>query len=293
MNYKTDIAFLLNPSVRAPTASMPTCQTPERVANDAPMTPPMSLFLSLSPVVRSPEPATTAFSPSRKMMASCLTPREKRFSNLRCYGSDKTRLPLLSLAAMYAASSSSSTSSNASNTPSCTSEDGEEDQTTSSPTPSTPSTASTTSTTQGKTRVRKTHTPPCQVEGCKNLAVSRGCCVRHGGGSRCNVAGCCKRAKLYQRCFQHGGFKTCTEPGCTKKAKRYGHCWSHGGGRICEVPECTKVSTQGGLCWAHGGGNRCKLEGCSRRSYQKYGYYCVHHAKLSSESAADSVEASS
>ncbi|TYZ57928.1 hypothetical protein PybrP1_005210 [[Pythium] brassicae (nom. inval.)] len=133
---------------------------------------------------------------------------------------------------------------------------------------------------------RKTRTPPCQVDGCKNIAVSRGCCVRHGGGSRCTVAGCANRAKLYKRCFQHGGYKTCSADGCTKKAKRYGHCWSHGGGRICEVPDCAKVSTQGGLCWAHGGGNRCKLEGCSRRSYQKYGYYCIDHAALNADKHA-------
>ncbi|EEY59414.1 uncharacterized protein PITG_11447 [Phytophthora infestans T30-4] len=114
----------------------------------------------------------------------------------------------------------------------------------------------------GVSRHHKTHTPPCQVDGCKNFAVSRGHCVRHGGGSKCTMSGCNKRAKLYQRCFQHGGYKMCTEPCCTKKAKRYGHCWSHGGG---------------GLCWAHGGGNRCKHESCNRRSYQKYNYYCKRH----------------
>ncbi|EEY70389.1 uncharacterized protein PITG_05795 [Phytophthora infestans T30-4] len=96
-------------------------------------------------------------------------------------------------------------------------------------------------------RVRKNRNPPCQVEGCKNIAVSRGCCVRHGGGSRCKIEGCPNRAKLYKLCFQHGGFKTCATEGCTRKSKRYGHCWSHGGGRICVIPNCEKVSTQGGL----------------------------------------------
>ncbi|TMW61470.1 hypothetical protein Poli38472_012661 [Pythium oligandrum] len=126
---------------------------------------------------------------------------------------------------------------------------------------------------------KKQRTPPCQVEGCPNMAVSRGCCVRHGGGSRCLVVGCKNRAKLYKRCFQHGGYKTCQADNCNRKAKRYGYCWSHGGGRICEIEGCSKVSTQGGLCWAHGGGNRCRLEGCSRRSYQKYNYFCVDHAE--------------
>uniref|UniRef100_H3GNW9 WRKY19-like zinc finger domain-containing protein n=1 Tax=Phytophthora ramorum TaxID=164328 RepID=H3GNW9_PHYRM len=278
MNGKADIAFLLNPKAQA---QMLSCHTPEPrtqyiIATPPATPPPMSLFRSLSPVARFPKRVALSLSPTRKMQASYESVHQKRFSNVRCYGDDNTRLPLLSLAAMYAASSSNS-SRNASPASSvASSELSEEERSSASSRPSSQVQG-------GKTRVRMTRTPPCQVEGCKNLAVSRGCCVRHGGGSRCTVAGCCKRAKLYQRCFQHGGYKTCTEPGCTKKAKRYGHCWSHGGGRICETPDCTKVSTQGGHCWAHGGGNRCKLEGCSRRSYQKYGYYCVHHSKLSSD----------
>ncbi|EGZ18694.1 hypothetical protein PHYSODRAFT_500447 [Phytophthora sojae] len=274
MNAKADIAFLLNPKAQV---QMLNYQSPveDNVATPPATPPPMSLFRSLSPVERLP---TLSLSPTRKLPASYEPMYEKRFSNVRCYGDDSTRLPMLSLVAMYAANSSNSTSSSVSRTSSVAgSEHSEEDHSTTS------QHLTTNQTHAGKTRVRKTHTPPCQVQGCKNLAVSRGCCVRHGGGSRCVVAGCCKRAKLYQRCFQHGGYKTCTEPGCTKKAKRYGHCWSHGGGRICEVPDCTKVSTQGGLCWAHGGGNRCRLEGCSRRSYQKYGYYCVHHANMSAD----------
>ncbi|KAL3667793.1 hypothetical protein V7S43_007344 [Phytophthora oleae] len=269
MNGKADIAFLLNPKAQAQMLSFPT-SVEDSVVTPPATPPPMSLFRSLSPVVRYPERTALSFSPTRKIPASYEPVYDKHFNNVRCYSDENTRLPMLSLAAMYAANSSSA--SRASSVSS--SDHGESEHRTLSPHSTTPARS-------GKTRIRKTHTRPCQVEGCKNLAVSRGCCVRHGGGSRCTVAGCCKRAKLYQRCFQHGGFKTCTEPGCTKKAKRYGHCWSHGGGRICEIPGCTKVSTQGGLCWAHGGGNRCKLEGCSRRSYQKYGYYCVHHSKLS------------
>ncbi|KAK1942974.1 putative WRKY transcription factor 19 [Phytophthora citrophthora] len=212
----------------------------------APTTPertPMSP--SLSPLMNSPECTILG---RRRLEASYIAPLEKR----RCYGLNKRAFPAMSMAALCSEcfSSSDDEQSDASSAPSTTIK-----------------------------HPRKTHTPPCQVEGCKNLAVSRGCCVRHGGGSKCTEPGCNKRAKLYQRCFQHGGYKMCTEPGCTKKAKRYGHCWSHGGGHICEAPECTKVSTQGGFCWAHGGGNRCKHEGCNRRSYQKYDYYCQRHAK--------------
>uniref|UniRef100_H3GNX2 WRKY19-like zinc finger domain-containing protein n=1 Tax=Phytophthora ramorum TaxID=164328 RepID=H3GNX2_PHYRM len=239
---KADIAFLLNPSsVQAPT-------TPERA--------PMSPSTYLSPITSSPERSPASFSYRRCLVAPYMAPLEKRRSDLRCYGNssnNKRARPSMSMAALCSECFSSS-------------DDEQSD-------------ASSTPVTASATRPRKTHTPPCQVEGCKNLAVSRGCCVRHGGGSKCTIPGCTKRAKLYQRCFQHGGYKMCTEPGCTKKAKRYGHCWSHGGGHICETPECTKVSTQGGFCWAHGGGNRCQHEGCNRRSYQKYDYFCLRHVQ--------------
>ncbi|EEY59415.1 uncharacterized protein PITG_11448 [Phytophthora infestans T30-4] len=230
---KTAISFLLNPSEPlAPT-------TPEH----APISPSVSLFNSLSPITRSPEPTSVSFTGRHLYIAS----PDKR----QCFGfnNNTLELPAMSMTALCFECFSSS----------------DDEQSDNLPTPSI-------------SRPRKTHTPPCQVDGCKNLAVSRGRCVRHGGGSKCTMSGCNKRAKLYQRCFQHGGYKMCTEPCCTKKAKRYGHCWSHGGGHICEFPECTKVSTQGGLCWAHGGGNRCKHESCNRRSYQKYNYYCKRHA---------------
>ncbi|KAG3083871.1 hypothetical protein PI124_g18742 [Phytophthora idaei] len=210
-----------------------------------PMSPSTSIFHSLSPIRSSPEHGPASFTNRLPYIA----PLEKR----RCYGfnNNKFALPTMSMAALCFECFSSS--------------DDEQSDRSSAPFAN------------NIARPRKTHMPPCQVEGCQNLAVSRGCCVRHGGGSKCTIPGCNKRAKLYQRCFQHGGYKMCTKPGCTKKAKRYGHCWSHGGGHICEVSECTKVSTQGGFCWAHGGGNRCKHEGCNRRSYQKYNYYCKSH----------------
>ncbi|TYZ60740.1 hypothetical protein PybrP1_011083 [[Pythium] brassicae (nom. inval.)] len=127
----------------------------------------------------------------------------------------------------------------------------------------------------GKMRVRKAAV--CAHADCPRAAVSRGRCVRHGGGSRCTFPDCTHGARLYNRCFHHGGCKLCKVDGCTSKAKRYGYCWSHGGGHICDAAGCTKVAAPGGFCWAHGGGNRCKVDSCNRRSYQKHGYYCKQH----------------
>ncbi|RLN46942.1 hypothetical protein BBJ29_006370 [Phytophthora kernoviae] len=233
---KADISFLLNPAGADKPDFDVKLATP-------PISPSMSLFQRLSPVMQNPEPSSPSTPYQHRLIASCIAPREKRFNSL------------------HETFTSGDEMSEGSSTP----------------------------TTEAMPRARKTHSPPCQIQGCKNLAVSRGCCVRHGGGSKCTTPGCNKRAKLYQRCFQHGGYKMCTEPGCTKKAKRYGHCWSHGGGHICEAPTCTKVSTQGGFCWAHGGGNRCKHEGCNRRSYQKFDYYCLRHAPRSAVENANTT----
>jgi hypothetical protein len=254
MSVKAGISFLLNPQPSDDTSQSAT-----------PASPPPT-FQRL--VESAQSPAAKWLSPSPLMLlSSCIAPMEKLSA------SKKITLPPLSLAALCEASSASSYASS-------TGSDGEEEAEKPVAVKAAPPAAKPKAKT-GRKRVRKNRTPPCQVDGCKNIAVSRGCCVRHGGGSRCKIEGCPNRAKLYKLCFQHGGFKTCASEGCTRKSKRYGFCWSHGGGRICVIPDCSKVSTQGGLCWAHGGGNRCKLEGCTRRSYQKYGYYCVDHASLS------------
>ncbi len=130
-------------------------------------------------------------------------------------------------------------------------------------------------------RVRVRIPTPCTVMDCSNFIVTRGLCVKHGGGARCEYNGCEKRAKMHKRCFQHGGYRHCLYPDCTSKAKRYGYCWGHGGGIACSSSGCDKIATQGGLCWAHGGGSRCRFEGCTRRSYQKDEYLCSHHIRRS------------
>ncbi|KAG2785012.1 hypothetical protein PC129_g13395 [Phytophthora cactorum] len=271
MHSKSNITYLLNPAIQIKVAM----ETPDRTGTGDADAATMSLFRSLAPV--SPLTATASLQYWRQVL-TCIAPHEKKRNHLQYLDSKKAKISLMTLAALSSADRSRSGCSKASSVASSSSDSLSANSTTQS------SSNAASSTQRGKIRIRNIHTPRCQVENCTNLTVSRGCCVRHGGGSRCTEPGCTKRAKLYQRCFQHGGFKICTEPGCTKKAKRYGHCWSHGGGHVCEYPECTKVSTQGGLCWAHGGGNRCKQEGCNRRSYQKYDYYCVRHAALKKSS---------
>ncbi|KAF0721778.1 hypothetical protein Ae201684_018921 [Aphanomyces euteiches] len=44
----------------------------------------------------------------------------------------------------------------------------------------------------------------CRMEGCTNVVVSKGRCIRHGGGGRCRVEGCDTTAKRGGLCWKHG-----------------------------------------------------------------------------------------
>ncbi|OQR95947.1 hypothetical protein THRCLA_22044, partial [Thraustotheca clavata] len=122
------------------------------------------------------------------------------------------------------------------------------------------------------------HRNKCSVADCLTAAVSKGLCVRHGGGTRCSEAGCNKRTKRHNRCYLHGGYILCQTPGCTSKAKRHGVCWAHGGGAPCRHLGCSKLAAKSGLCWSHGGGHRCRVQHCNRRAYKRQNYLCDDHA---------------
>ncbi|KAH9111401.1 hypothetical protein LEN26_013480 [Aphanomyces euteiches] len=122
------------------------------------------------------------------------------------------------------------------------------------------------------------HRNKCNMDGCATAAVSKGRCVRHGGGTRCSIPGCTKRTKRFNRCYLHGGYVLCSTSGCTSKAKRYGRCWAHGGGMQCNTDGCSKLAAKRGLCWSHGGGHRCRAHGCERRAYKRQDFMCDEHA---------------
>ncbi|KAL4158890.1 hypothetical protein PRNP1_004664 [Phytophthora ramorum] len=99
---KADISFLLNPPSTVDHADYGV----EVVVPPSP--PSMSLFRSLSPAMRaqSPEPTSPSTSYQRRLIASCIAPREKKFNSMRSYGDDKAKLnlPMLSLAALCVSS---------------------------------------------------------------------------------------------------------------------------------------------------------------------------------------------
>ncbi|CAK4100079.1 unnamed protein product [Aphanomyces euteiches] len=122
-----------------------------------------------------------------------------------------------------------------------------------------------------------THRSKCSMPDCTTAAVSKGLCVRHGGGTRCSEPGCSKRTKRFRKCYIHGGFVLCSQEGCSSKAKRFGLCWAHGGGTACNEANCTKLAVKGGLCWTHGGGSRCVVDDCRSRGYKRFGFRCEDH----------------
>eukprot|EP00644_Phytophthora_capsici_P019628 jgi/Phyca11/133539/e_gw1.543.1.1 len=68
---KADISFLLNP---------PTDDYDVSVVVP-PSSPSTTLFRSLSPIMQSPEPTSPSTSYQRRLINSCIAPREKRFNS--------------------------------------------------------------------------------------------------------------------------------------------------------------------------------------------------------------------
>ncbi|KAG9401172.1 hypothetical protein AC1031_009928 [Aphanomyces cochlioides] len=50
----------------------------------------------------------------------------------------------------------------------------------------------------------------CNFEGCNNVLVSKGRCIRHGGGGRCIVEGCATSSKRDGLCWKHGSLPALT-----------------------------------------------------------------------------------
>ncbi|KAG9401179.1 hypothetical protein AC1031_009933 [Aphanomyces cochlioides] len=117
----------------------------------------------------------------------------------------------------------------------------------------------------------------CKVDQCANAVVSKGRCIRHGGGGRCSVEGCETSSKREGLCWKHGGSRKCQREGCKNLTKSRGRCWTHGGGKQCATDACERTALRGGRCWAHGGGKRCKVDGCQRPAYERNDNLCVQH----------------
>ena len=114
------------------------------------------------------------------------------------------------------------------------------------------------------------HRKKCVMEGCRNVANSRGLCVRHARRKGvCSAAGCDRTIARRGLCTPHGAYGTCTISDCKTAAIGMSHgkgqCQRHGGKRqrVCMIEGCTTPSRARNLCGGHGAYGRCQIDGCS------------------------------
>lgn len=107
--------------------------------------------------------------------------------------------------------------------------------------------------------------PTCVVEGCTTATqyVHNGFCWRHGANA-CKTEGCTNIAMKGGVCVKHGANQPkCRTPGCNKNAKKGGLCIAHGAKpkrASCSVEGCIKYAVEGGICIKHGANSRVKAK---------------------------------
>jgi len=127
----------------------------------------------------------------------------------------------------------------------------------------------------------------CSVEGCTNIVINNGVCIRHGAETKkyvCKMDGCSRLAVKKGCCWSHSPKEICCFDGCQRLATRPD---ASRGGRVCAkhhrnyVPKppkqrkvyehrytctvegCLNVRVNSGLCRRHGAKvKQCSVEGC-------------------------------
>jgi len=116
----------------------------------------------------------------------------------------------------------------------------------------------------------------CLEEGCTNVAVKEGVCIRHNRKKikrqYCRLT---KAAKLESGLYKESSscrlVKLCLEEGCTNVARKEGVCIRHGSSwtkYTCKYEGCTNKVVQGGVCTRHGAvvkKTTCSFEGCDNK----------------------------
>jgi hypothetical protein len=98
-------------------------------------------------------------------------------------------------------------------------------------------------------------TKRCSVDGCTNIVVGGGFCVRHGAKvKRCSFGGCTNHSRRGGVYTRHGAkVKQCSFEGCMNAVIKGGVCKRHGAKvKLCSVEGCTNQSQRRGLCRRHG-----------------------------------------
>eukprot|EP00984_Skeletonema_dohrnii_P000264 scaffold86_cov98-Skeletonema_dohrnii-CCMP3373.AAC.1 len=99
----------------------------------------------------------------------------------------------------------------------------------------------------------------CSANGCTNVVVQGGVCVRHGARVKrqlCSREECTNQAVQGGVCVRHGAKgkrKRCSSEGCTNQAIKGGVCMRHGAKvKLCSSEGCTTYARKGGVCMRHG-----------------------------------------
>ena len=101
---------------------------------------------------------------------------------------------------------------------------------------------------------QKQYKKKCSADGCSNIVVKGGVCIRHGAKvKRCSSEGCTNQAQKGGVCMRHGAkVKLCSSEGCTNITKKGGVCMRHGAKvKRCISEGCTNIAKKGGVCWRH------------------------------------------
>ena len=121
----------------------------------------------------------------------------------------------------------------------------------------------------------------CRHEGCTNVRIQGGVCIRHGAKKKryeCSHKGCTNGVVQGGVCVRHGAIiKRCSYDGCSKKVQSGGVCIRHGAKvKLCNHEGCNNQAQKGGVCLRHGAKVKtCKHKGCNNQV--KKGGVCIRH----------------
>jgi hypothetical protein len=113
--------------------------------------------------------------------------------------------------------------------------------------------------------------PMCKQEGCTNIRIKNGVCIKHGAEKpKCIIEGCTNRRRKNGVCVKHGAEEPkCIIEGCTNNRRKNGVCIKHGSDQKvlkCIIEGCTNNRKKNKVCVKHGAEEpRCSIENCSNK----------------------------
>jgi hypothetical protein len=134
----------------------------------------------------------------------------------------------------------------------------------------------------------------CKADGCTNIVVKGGVCIKHGAKvKQCSSEGCSNYAVKGGVCIKHGAqVKPCNNEGCTNFAQRGGVCIKHGANiKRCSSEGCSNKAKKGGVCIRHGATwtkKKCNKEGCSNKAQK--GGVCRRHGATVKRCSSEGVQ---